>query len=171
MDNQKSMRRLIVVLFILFPFISCIKEKQTGADLVVGDKIPDFTVMLNDGSELTGKQLRQGKSCIVFFTTACSDCKETLPHIQKIYDEYASLGVSFALISRENGLEAVSKYWIEQEFTMPYSAQDDRKVYELFAKTRVPRVYVCKDGIIKAIFTDQPENPTYETLKAALESL
>jgi hypothetical protein len=54
---------------------------------------------------------------------------------------------------------------------MPYSAQNDRKIYELFAKTRVPRVYICNDGVIKAVFTDQPENPTYEVMKTALESL
>ena len=38
---------------------------------------------------------------------------------------------------------------------MPYSAQSDRDIYELFARTRVPRVYICKDGQIKQIFTDQ----------------
>ena len=151
--------------------ISCVKDKQSGADLVVGDRIPEFSVTMNDGSELTGKQLSRGKSCIVFFTTACPDCKATLPHLQRIYNEYGSQEVQFALISREDGAEAVSKYWQENGFTMPYSAQNDRRVYELFAKTRVPRVYVCKNGEIKAIFTDQPENPDYDTIKAALEGL
>lgn len=164
------MKKLIVLLSIL-SLMSCIKEKQTGADLVVGDSIPNFTIVMNDGIQVTGRQLRQGKACVVFFTTACSDCKETLPQVQKIYDEYHSNGVKFALISREDGQETVSKYWEEQKFTMLYSAQNDRKVYELFAKTRVPRVYVCKDGVIKAIFTDQPQNPDYDTIKTAIESL
>ena len=75
------------------------------------------------------------------------------------------------MISREEGVESISQYWQESEFTMPYSAQNDRKIYELFAKTRVPRVYICNDGVIRAIFTDQPENPTYEVMKTALESL
>jgi peroxiredoxin len=159
----------IYLLTAVLSLTSCIKEKQTGADLSVGDMIPDFTVAVSDGTSLTGAQLRDGVSCIVFFTTICPDCRETLPHVQRLYDEYADKGVRFAIISREDGYESVSTYWMEQGFTMPYSAQSDRTVYELFARTRVPRVYICRHGEIKQIFTDQPSNPSYEALKAALE--
>lgn len=159
----------IYLLTAVLSLVSCIKEKQTGADLSVGDRIPDFTVEVSDGTSLTGAQLRDGVSCIVFFTTICPDCRETLPHVQKLYDEYADKGVRFAIISREDGYESVSTYWMEQGFTMLYSAQSDRTVYELFARTRVPRVYICRHGEIKQIFTDQPSNPSYEALKAALE--
>lgn len=150
---------------------SCIKERQTGADLAVGDAVPDFTVTMNDGTSVTGASLREGTSCIVFFTTVCPDCRETLPHIQRIYDEYLPKGVNFVLISREEGPQTIEKYWSEQDYTMPYSAQNDRIIYELFARTRVPRVYICREGIIKAIFTDQPENPSYENLKYILDTI
>lgn len=159
----------IYLLTAVLSLTSCIKEKPDGADLTVGDRIPDFTVEVSDGTSLTGAQLRDGVSCIVFFTTICPDCRETLPHVQRLYDEYADKGVRFAIISREDGYESVSTYWMEQGFTMPYSAQSDRTVYELFARTRVPRVYICRHGEIKQIFTDQPSNPSYEALKAALE--
>lgn len=165
------MKQLIIyVLSTLFLF-SCIKEKQKGADLAVGDKIPDFSVIMNDGTEVTGQQLSQGKSCIVFFTTLCPDCREVLPHLQLLYQEFVSKDVKFVLISREEGNETISSYWIAQGFTMPYSAQEDRRVYELFAKTRVPRVYLCKNGKIEAVFTDEPQNPDYDTLKTAIENL
>lgn len=157
---------LLTALLILF---SCIKEDHRGADLAVGDIIPDFTVAVSDGTSMTGAQLRGGVSCIVFFTTVCPDCRQTLPHIQRLYDEYADKDVLFAIISREDNQESVSSYWQAQGFTMPYSAQPDRTVYELFASTRVPRVYICRQGKIRQIFTDQPSNPTYEALKAALD--
>lgn len=163
------MKRTISYLIAVLSLFSCIKEKPKGADLDAGDMIPDFTVAVSDGTSLTGAQLRDGVSCIVFFTTICPDCRETLPHVQKLYDEYADKGVRFAIISREDPDESVSTYWMEQGFTMPYSAQSDRTVYELFARTRVPRVYICRHGEIKQIFTDQPSNPSYEALKAALE--
>jgi len=147
---------------------SCIKEKQTGADLVTGDRIPDFTVTMNDGTTVSGAQFREGISCIIFFTTLCPDCQQTLPHVQRIYDEYLSQGVKFALISREEGAESIQKYWTSKGYTMPFSAQTDRDIYELFAATRVPRVYICRDGIIKSIFTDSPV-PSYEDLAAAID--
>ena len=74
------------------------------------------------------------------------------------------------LISREDPFESVSTYWSENNLTMPYSAQSDRKIYELFAKTRVPRIYIAKDGVIKAIFTDSPV-PDYDALVKALEEI
>ena len=150
---------------------SCIKDKQTGADLVVGSRIPDFTVLMDDGSTVSGESLRSGVSCIVFFYTGCPDCQKSLPAVQRIYNEYSVHGVSFALISREETDDTISKYWQSNGYTMPYSAQSDRSVYELFAKTRVPRVYICKEGVIKHIFTDAPAPPSYDDIKTAVEEL
>ena len=136
---------------------SCIKEKPAGADLVVGDIIPDFQVTMNDGSVITGQDLRQTPSCIVFFHSSCPDCRRALPSVQELYERYVPKGVAFALISREEEDDTISAYWSANAYTMSYSAQPDRKVYNLFAQTRVPRIYICgRGGIIKAIYTDDP---------------
>ena len=164
------MKRVLHILLVVLSLSSCIKEKQSGVDLGVGDLIPDFTVTMNDGSQVTGAMLREGVSVIVFFTTQCPDCRQTLPHIQRLYEEYAGKGVRFALISREDTQSNISAYWEGNLFTMPYSAQEDRKVYELFAKTRVPRVYLTKEGLIKSIYTDSPV-PDYDTLYESLNIL
>ena len=165
------MKKIALMIMMATVLFSCIKDKQTGADLVVGSNIPDFTVLMNDGSTVSGESLRNGVSCIVFFYTGCPDCQKTLPAVQRIYDEYSVHGVSFALISREETDDTISKYWQSNGYTMPYSAQSDRSVYELFAKTRVPRVYICKEGLIKHIFTDTPAPPSYEDIKTAVEEL
>ena len=165
------MKCVLHILLLVLSLSSCIKEKQKGADLGVGDIIPDFTVTMNDGTLVTGALLREGVSVIVFFTTQCGDCRETLPHIQQLYDEYALKGVRIALISREDTEENICSFWKDNGFTMPFSAQADRGIYELFAQTRVPRVYVCRDGVIKYIFTDKPSIPTYELLSASLEEV
>ena len=167
------MRRVLHILLLSFALFSCIKEVQKGADLGVGDSVPDFTVTMNDGNQVTGVSLREGMgiSVIVFFTTQCPDCRETLPHIQRLYQEYASEDVKFALISREDTEENIYSFWKDNGFTMPFSAQADRRIYELFARSRVPRVYICRDGVIKYIFTDKPSIPTYELLSASLEEV
>ena len=150
---------------------SCIKDRERGADLEVGDIIPDFTVTMNDGSVLNSELLRSGVSCIMFFTTQCSDCRETLPYMQRLYDEYLPQGVTFALISRAEADDTIASHWASEGLTMPYSAQKYRVIYELFASSRIPRVYICKDGVIRAIFTDTPENPIYEDMKAVIDEL
>ena len=149
----------------------CIKERQTGADLNVGYSLPDFEVMMNDGTVVTDGLLRESVSIVMFFHTSCPDCQQTLPQMQKVYDEYASKGVRIILISRDESRQSIESFWQEKSLKMPYSAQNDRKVYEKFARERIPRVYINeKGGIIRYIFTDDPV-PSYDDLKSSIESV
>lgn len=151
--------------------VGCIKEREKGADLGVGDVIPDFEVTMSDGSVVSGEDLRQGVSCIVFFNTSCPDCRAELPEIQRLHDEYALKGVSFALISRSESMDDVADYWAANGLEMPFSAQETRHVYSLFAKSGIPRVYMSeKGGIIRHVFADNPV-PAYDELKSALYGL
>ena len=107
----------------------------------------------------------------MFFNTSCPDCQRTLPEVQQVYNEFASKGVLFTLISREQTAALIEPYWTERGYDMPYSAQADRAVYSKFAQSRIPRVYICdKDGIIRYIYTDDP-TPTYENLSDSVKSL
>lgn len=151
--------------------VGCIKEREKGADLGVGDVIPDFEVTMSDGSVVSGEDLRQGVSCIVFFNTSCPDCRAELPEIQRLYDEYALKGVYFALISRSESMDDIEGYWTANGLEMPFSAQETRYVYSLFAKSGIPRVYMSeKGGIIRHVFADNPV-PAYDELKSALSGL
>ena len=149
---------------------SCIKEEQ-GVELVVGDRLPDFEVVMNDGSVVDDDILSEGVSVVMFFHTSCPDCQQALPRMQQIYDEYISKGVYFAFISREESVVDIESYFNEKGLKLPYSAQNDRKVYEQFAQTRIPRIYICeKGGIIRYIFTDDPV-PSYDQLKSSIEDI
>ena len=140
-------------------------------ELVVGDRLPDFEVVMNDGSVVDDDILSEGVSVVMFFHTSCPDCQQALPRMQQIYDEYISKGVYFAFISREEGVVDIESYFKEKGLKLPYSAQNDRKVYEQFAQTRIPRIYICeKGGIIRYIFTDDPV-PSYDQLKSSIEDI
>lgn len=139
-------------------------------EVVIGDRLPEFTVQMSDGSSITSSSLQIGVSLVSFFHTSCPDCRQALPILQQIYDEYIVSGVRFAIISREEQAPSITAYWESNGLTMPFSAQSNRTIYELFAKSRIPRVYINKDGVIHYIFTDNPV-PTYEELKSALDGL
>ena len=165
------MNRILSAMAVLAVLTGCIKEKQTGADLKVGDRLPDFEVVMDDGTVVTDEILSETVSVVMFFHTSCPDCRQVLPQMQKVYDEYASTDVRIVLISREDPKESVESFWLENGLKMPYSAQNDRKVYEKFAATRIPRVYVNeKGGIIRYVFTDDP-NPSYDEISTALENV
>ena len=165
------MKRLFVILSYMLIAAACIKEIPTGADLKPGDMIPHFVVKMNDGSVVSDESLMGSVSFIMFFHTSCPDCQQALPIVQKIYDEYIGKGVSFAVISRDEYDEDIKDYWKKKGLEMPYSAQKSRLIYELFAQTRIPRIYINdENGVIRNIFTDDPV-PTYDDLKTALDEL
>lgn len=165
------MKRILRVLAAVICMAGCINEKIEGADLKVGDVIPDFEVVMNDGSVVDDDMLKESVSVVMFFHTSCPDCQQVLPEMQRIYDEYTPYGVNVVLISREESGASIGAYWEENGLDMPYSAQGSRYIYEKFARERIPRVYICeKGGIIRYMFTDNP-NPSYDDLMYSLESL
>ena len=126
---------------------------------------------MNDGSVIDDDILAEGISVVMFFHTSCPDCQQALPRMQQIYDEYASKGIIFALVSREESSIDIDDYFNRKGLKLPYSAQSDRRVYEKFAQTRIPRIYMCeKGGIIRYIFTDDPV-PSYDQLKSSIEDI
>ena len=169
----KQMRRLSLIFLLISALlmVSCIKDDVRGADLKVGDSLPDFEVVMSDGTTVSDDSLKGSVSVIVFFSTICPDCQQALPRVQEIYDEYLQKGVSFALIGRECGKDEIEAYWAENGLNMPYSAQKDRGVYNIFASSRIPRIYISdENGTVIYIFTDDPV-ATLEDLKSSLDVL
>lgn len=159
-----TMKKTFVALVLaLVAATSCIyDEPDVEFELKIGDNIPKFTVLLSDGTAVTSEELSKGPAVIIFFHTGCPDCQNTLPSVQKLYDAYKDK-VQFVLISREQPYEEVEPYWKENGYNLPYSPQQDRVIYNLFATSRVPRVYVCSNGKVTRIYTDDPI-PTYDDL-------
>lgn len=149
---EKAKKLKIYILMVLSFFVtSCVTEKDEPVwSLGPGDRLPDFSIVMDNGDVVTTSSLSGKKSIIIFFTTTCGDCRRELPAFQQWYDEIIQNqeNVNFICISRAEGSEAVAAYWAEHGFTMPYSAQSDRKVYEMFASSGVPRVYEINPELI-----------------------
>ena len=125
----------------------------------VGDRVPTFSVetVLADGSTATFTTARlTGETVIVLFNTSCGDCQRGLPRMNDYYLQHCGdKGFQMVAISREEGAESVAAYWKEQGLSIPYSAQTDRRIYNLFASSIIPRTYFCSaDGIITQILVE-----------------
>lgn len=151
--------------------VSCIKDDVRGADLKVGDSLPDFEVVMSDGTTVSDDSLKGNVSVVVFFNTTCPDCQKVLPVVQEIYDEYCPKDVRFAVISREDTSENIKSYWEKNALNMPYSVQKTRKVYEKFARSAIPRIYINdKNGVIRYIYIDE-SLPLYSQLDYAVDQV
>lgn len=135
----------------------------------VGDQLPAFTLLMNDGKVESNASLMGHQVVLVFFSTLCGDCQRELPELQRLYDMLPDTSaVKMIAISRAEGDSIVRSYWAEHSLSIPYSAQPDRRIYELFASSIVPRIYVAdKQGRVVAVYRDNPM-PTAEDILEVL---
>lgn len=158
-----TIRRVWLLLTAAVVFAACSMGDDDDGEVTeyvkVGDRVPAFSVetVLADGSTATFSTARlTGETVIVLFHTGCQDCQRELPRMNDYYLQHCGdKGFQMVAISREEGAESVAAYWKEQGLSIPYSAQTDRRIYNLFASSIIPRTYFCSaDGIITQILVE-----------------
>ena len=136
--------KFIPLLAFFLLFCSCIQDQEEGENYIeVNDKLPEFTVENVAGEELHSRDLLVKVTLLVFFVTACEDCRRELPKIEKIWNTLKE-NSDFQLIpiSRSETAARVETYWKEDNFTMPFYLDSDKKIFSLFAKNTIPRIYL-----------------------------
>lgn len=130
-------------------------DDEVEERITVGDQVPTFTVdMVADGEVTTfSTHHLTGETVIVFFHTSCPDCQRELPVLNDYYLQHREEpGFQMVAISRAEGAETVAPFWEKHSLQMPYSAQEDRHIYDLFASSVIPRVYVVSaQGIVTRV--------------------
>ena len=160
---MKTIRNIYaLLLYLLMMGCSSINEDNDVVErIVVGDHVPSFSVgVVDHGIPATFSTSHlTGETVIVFFSTKCGDCKRELPELNDYYLRHKDdPGFQMVAISRAEGEELVAPFWEEYDLEIPYSAQTDRHVYDLFASSIVPRVYfVSAQGIVTRVLIENFE--------------
>lgn len=150
----------------------CITEKdEENIGIQRGDALPDFSVDLSDGRRISAVDMKGKRVLIEFFNTSCGDCRRGLPSVDSVYLEYKdNPDVLVMAIARDERAAKIESYWESNGLSIPYSAQDDRRIYNLFATTGIPRTFISNEqGMVVATFGDA-DLPTFSMLRDALTS-
>jgi len=156
--------KLIYMLLCLM-MMGCSSIHEDDGDVVekvkVGDRVPAFSVdMVDNGAHTTFSTAHlTGETVIVFFSTLCGDCKRELPELNDYYLRHKDdEGFQMVAISRAEGEDMVAPFWKEYDLQIPYSAQSDRQIYNLFASSIIPRVYfVSAQGVVTRVLIENFE--------------
>lgn len=161
-----------VLLSALLLLPSCVTESEPdNVGVSIGDRLPEFSVTLSDGTTVSDASLKGEVSVIEFFNTSCRDCQGSLPVLQQLYDRcLTSDDIYVFAIARDEGLSSVAGYWHDNGLSVPFSPQPDRHIYNLFASSGIPRIFIAdKTGMITAAFAPEDE-PSLDTLISAVEA-
>lgn len=151
---------------------SCVTEGEPDGPVVnVGDRLPNFSVSLSDGTIVSNSSLSGKTGVIVFFNTNCSDCRKELPVIEQLWQNYKeNPGVQIVAIAREESAEEIEAYWQQNNLTIPFSPQSNRDVFHLFATSGIPRIFISNpEGVITQTFSDVAL-PGYDQIVEAIQN-
>ena len=113
-----------------------------------GDKAPDFTVEMVDGSKIQLSKLKGKVVLVNFWATWCPPCREELKHVQKdLIDRFKGKDFVFLPISRGEKKDVVEAFRKKMNYTFPMGLDPQQSIYKLYASNYIPRNFVVdKDG-------------------------
>lgn len=126
-----------------------------GEDIVkVGDAMPAFTIVHDDGTKIESTELKGKVVLINFFATWCPPCQTELAKIKDSFWPTIKDNKDFVMlvIGREHNDAELKTYNEKKGFEFPLYPDKDRKIYGTFAKSLIPRTYLIdKSGkVVKA---------------------
>ena len=125
-----------------------VEDEVAAATLIfAGDKAPDFTVQMLDGSRVTLAQTEGKPTLLIFWATWCSPCREELAHLQEgVVDVYGD-SIRVLPISRGEKREVVEEFIDQMGYTFNVGLDPDQEAYNKYAINFIPRCFVIEaDG-------------------------
>ena len=118
---------------------------------------PDFAFERFGGGQVTSAGLRGKVVLLDFWATWCPPCREEMPWLVRVADEYESRGVVFvAANDPDEEKETVGQYLASNPALRPYEVLGERGAGALYKVRALPTLYVLdRQGRIVASHTGQ----------------
>ncbi len=145
-----------------------VEDSASGGELSEGDKAPDFTVQLANGSEFTLSDHKDEVVLLNFWATWCPPCVGEMPELQKI-EEAGMEGVKLIAVDCMETKDEVDAFIKENGLTFDIAYDEDGAVEQKYPTAGIPYTLIIKDGVIRSIFMGAPQDP-YSVYTSAIES-
>ncbi len=133
---------------------ACIGEDTATAErttiVSVGEKAPDFTAEMLDGSDVTISELRGRVVLLTFWSPECSMCRAEMAVVQeRVIDRLDGCEFTYLPVSRGMSRETVEQFCRQNGYGFPVGLDPDRSIYNMYATRYVPRSFLIdRDGTI-----------------------
>jgi len=122
---------------------------QPVADLV-SKPAPEFTLKDVDGHEFALKDLLGKTVFLNFWATWCAPCREEMPLVKRLHDEFSDKGLVVVSINLNEGAETARKYFTEQKYPFRNLLDPQKKAVDPYSANSIPTVVLIdKEGIVR----------------------
>ncbi|MCM3653618.1 TlpA family protein disulfide reductase [Metabacillus litoralis] len=162
---KKVLATSLLVFLVGYAIFQAINPTNAKVGITEGNVPPDFELMTLDGEKMSLSSLEGKKVILNFWATWCPPCREEMPDMQKIHDEYEGEVVVAAvnLTSSEKNSASVKHFVDELGLSFPVLLDEDGKINKQFEVLSYPTSYIVnKDGVITTKFVGAM---TYEQMQ------
>jgi peroxiredoxin/outer membrane lipoprotein-sorting protein len=147
--------------------VNSIKQQQTRSASQIGSEAPDFMLADTQGGQVHLQDLR-GKVVVVdFWATWCPPCREQMPHLQQIHQQFSDKGVVVLGLDVGEDGPSVSQFARQSAYTFKLLLGSEPSVTELYFVDGFPTTLVVdRQGkiVYRAVGGEPPEK-----LRAAIQ--
>ncbi|MEE9492263.1 MAG: TlpA disulfide reductase family protein [Gammaproteobacteria bacterium] len=137
------MSRHILIISLLF---ACI----VGTAFASNETAPDFTLKSNHGKNVKLSDLRGDVVMINFWATWCGPCRQEMPALEALYQEYQDLGFTILGVNVEEDSSKATSMIKDFGISFPVLFDTSSKASKLYDVSTMPStVLVDRDGKIR----------------------
>ena len=154
MINFRQINMAIMVLLAVFFLTACNDSSQQPQQVqqgsLVGKVAPALTLTDMQGRQVSLEQFHGKVVILNFWATWCPPCREEMPSMEKLYQDYKEQGlVLLAVNIEENGKQAVSTFLQKRPYSFPILLDSDNVAQNTFGVFRFPESFIIdRNGVI-----------------------
>ena len=145
---MKTAAKTLLCILIGLMLVNCGKEKKQKQAAETAKRAPDFSATDLEGKKVSLSDFRGKVVLLDFWATRCPPCRQEIPELQKIFDEYRSKGVVVIGASSESS-EKIRPF--KQKMAISYPLlKVATKVFSAYQVRFIPTTYIIdKKGYIQ----------------------
>jgi len=119
-----------------------------------GFAAPDLTLQTLDGETVTLSDLRGQAVLSNFWASWCPPCRNEMPAIQQVYEEYRDEGFTVLAVNSQEQETRVAAFAGELGLTFPILIDRDGRVFDDYRVAALPTTFfVDRAGVIRGVTT------------------
>ncbi len=145
---NKALKVILLIILTLLIITGCSGESNQSPQ--IGKTAPDFKLDSLDGQSISLSNLRGKPVLINFWATWCSPCRDEMPYIQAVYDEWSDKGLVVLAINVGESPSQVEKFMESQHLSLLVLLDTKRAAAQEYNIRGIPTTFfIDKDGIIQ----------------------
>ena len=138
----------------LFKFVPPLGAKRVekiefGPVELVGKTAPPLRLKTLDGKEFDLGSLRGKPVLVDFWATWCAPCRESMPHLAKLYDEFKEKGLALVSVSKDDYPADAARFVAKYKYSWLNVADPEGESDGDWGESAIPRlVLIGKDSTV-----------------------